>query len=183
MPLLAPLLPGDHFVLRPLNPISTDIQLLSLLCCPFTYALNRKHLHVLSLWEQGHLHSQPEKPLKKVLVNINSNQDQTHKENLNLPINVTGSNTDPRENRGCVWWAGLPVFYCLTGRVKNFKCKSTSWKGARVYAEALGVGHGERIVLVCNDQQIGHWVHSQSVVICPVDGGHVKRERSQMSLR
>lgn len=53
----------------------------------------------------------------------------------------------------------------------------------RVYAEALSVGHGEWIVLVCNDQQVGHRVHSQSVVICPVDRGHVKRERSQMSLR
>lgn len=87
MPLVEPLLPGDHFVLRPLNLISSYIQLLSLLCCPFTYALknshveartywkNRKHLHVLSPWEQGHLHSQPENPLKKVLDNINSNQD------------------------------------------------------------------------------------------------------------
>lgn len=53
----------------------------------------------------------------------------------------------------------------------------------RVYAEALGVGHGKRIVLVCDDQQIGHWVHSQSVIICPVDGAYIKRERNQMSLR
>lgn len=53
----------------------------------------------------------------------------------------------------------------------------------RVHAEALRVGHSERVILVCDDQQVGHRVHSQSVIICPVDGADIDGERSQMSLR
>lgn len=45
----------------------------------------------------------------------------------------------------------------------------------RVYAEASSVGHSERIVFVCNDEQIRHRVHSQGVIIGPVHWADVKR--------
>lgn len=56
-------------------------------------------------------------------------------------------------------------------------------KSYRVYAEAVGVGDGEGVVFVCDEQHVWHGVDPQGVVVGPVHGADVQRQRRQVRLR
>lgn len=53
----------------------------------------------------------------------------------------------------------------------------------RVDAQAVGVGDGEGVVFVGDDEHVWHRVHPEGVVVGPVHGADVQRERCQVALR
>lgn len=49
-------------------------------------------------------------------------------------------------------------------------------------AQAVGVGDGEGVVFVGDDEHVGHGVHPEGVVVGPVHRADVQRERRQVAL-
>lgn len=52
----------------------------------------------------------------------------------------------------------------------------------RVETQAVGAGDGERVVLVCEHDDVGHRVDPQGVVVGPENRTDVERKRSQVAL-